>query len=343
MGAIAEPLDMSDVDTESLEAVEFGDPVPTQSAAPAPENEGAQESNAGGEPTPAEVSSPLAEPSDPPAPITQDPEPETPTEPEAEFENMADDERRALDIRRRNPDLTLEAALTMAREQLGSDEDGDQAAEPTLENRIAEIEQQMDEAGANEGLFTSEIANLTKEHARLLAEQAAQNAVAQVRQNQVDEARTAEMTSQREASYQAAVASCPEATDPNTPIGKSLSAVIAEAERTNNPLLYDPQAPELFLAMANARLPETQRVELKRPAAATQTPSGDTPAATVHPSRQSPAGVLPVAASVRSAQPATATIDPSNVDRAIKEMPTSDLEAALLGAGSGAASVLMRL
>jgi hypothetical protein len=344
MGA-ATAIDVSDVSTEDLEAVLMGEVPAATADAPQPSEQQPDASGAGGA-SDEQGSSPSPQVETPPAPeesAAPEPEPEAEQEQEDEFANMAEEERRALEIRRRNPDLTLEAALGMARKQLGGGEDADgEQKEPTLAERIAAIESALDEAGANEGLFTKEVADLTKEHARLLAEQAAQEAVARVKQEAVTEERTAEMKAEREESYARAAASCPDALDPNTPIGKSLSAVIAEAERTNNPLLYDPQAPELFLALANARLPEAQRAELKRPAEATQTPSGEQPAATVQTPRQSPAGVLPVAASARTAQPATATIDPANVVGAIKETPTADLEAALLGASAGS-SVLLRL
>jgi len=234
--------------------------------------------------------------------------------------------------------LLLLSSLLLTTNKTSNDEKEQQGEpEPTLEERIAAIESALDEAGANDGLFTTEIANLTKEHGRLLAEHAVQRA------NQVrhDEVRTAEMREQREASYQRAAAMCPEALDNNSVIGKSLSAVIAEAEATQNPLLYDPQAPELFLALANARLPEAQRVELQRPAATIQPTPSEAQSEPAQPAKPSPAGVLPVAASARTAQPATQLIDPANLDRAIKEAPTDVLEAALLGDRTN--NVLLRL
>jgi hypothetical protein len=259
--------------------------------------------------------------------------------PATEFSNLAEDEARALEIRKRNPDLSLDESLTRARHQLGWTEQPDEQGEPepTLDERIAAIESALDEAGANDGLFTSEIANLTKEHARLLADQAVEKAN-HIRHQEV---RVAAINEDREASYQRAASLCPEALDSNSVIGQSLSAVIAEAEATQNPLLYDPQAPELFLALANARLPEAQRVELKRPAAATQTTPSEAQPAPTQPAKPLPAGVLPVAAGARTAQPATRMIDPASLDRAIKEAPTDVLEAALLGDRTN--NVLLRL
>jgi hypothetical protein len=242
-------------------------------------------------------------------------------------------------IRQRNPDLSLDESLAKARHQLGWNEQPAEQSEPepTLDERITAIESALDEAGANDGLFTSEVANLTKEHARLLADQAVQKANF-IRQQEV---RVASINEEREASYQRAASMCPEALDANSVIGQTLSAVIAEAEATQNPLLHDPQAPELFLALANARLPEAQRVELKRPAAATQTTPSEAQPAPTQPAKPSPAGVLPVAASARTAQPATRMIDPASLDRAIKEAPTDVLEAALLGDRTN--NVLLRL
>jgi hypothetical protein len=340
---------LEQVDTATLEAALMGqsiEPQPVlttesveQAAAQTPTAESAEQQPdqtvAGGEPAQNngdEGFSPSPDAETPPAQGESAPE----------FFNLAEDEARALEIRRRNPDLSLEDSLYMARKQLGfQTEPGDKsgsAPEPTLEERIAAIEAQLDEAGANDGLFTSEVAALTKEHSRLMAE----SAVMRAEQSRHNETRNAVMQDQREQSYQRAAATCPEALDANSEIGKSLSAVIAEAEATQNPLLYDPQAPELFLALANARLPEAQRVELKRPAATSnQQPSEPAPSEPAQPAKPSPAGVLPVAATARTAQPATQLIDPANLDRAIKDMPTDLLEAALLGSRTD--KVLLRL
>ena len=345
---------LEEVDTATLEAALMGQsvapqPVLTTEPVEQPASEKATHTEqadsapdqpvAGGEPAQTngdEGSSPSPDAETPPAQ-----EAALQTEPAPEFSNLAEDEARALNIRMRNPDLSLEASLALARQQLGINTDnGEQPGEPepTLEERITAIEAQLDEAGANDGLFTSEVAALTKEHSRLMAEQAVQRA----EQLRHTEARNAVIQDQREASYQRAAAACPEALDANSTIGQSLSAVIAEAEATNNPLLYDPQAPELFLALANARLPEAQRVELKRPAATSnQQPSEPAPSEPAQPAKPSPAGVLPVAATARTAQPATQLIDPANLDRAIKEMPTDVLEAALLGTRTD--KVLLRL
>lgn len=335
--------DFTDVDTGVLEAALLGQsnepqPVLASDVEPAAAENKTPETNeqadqlAGGAPAQTTI-----EQDSSPSPATDTPPASAATEPE--FSNLAEDEARALEIRKRNPDLSLEASLSLARQQLGyTDQPAEQVeAEPTLDERIAAIEEKLDEAGANDGLFTSEIANLTKEHARLLAEQAVQRAES-IRH---DEAQTAIMRDKREESYQRAASMCPEALDVSSVIGKSLSAVIAEAEATNNPLLYDPQAPELFLALANARLPEAQRVELKRPAATTNPTPSEAQPAPAQPVQPSPAGVLPVAASARTAQPATQLIDPANLDRAIKEAPTDVLEAALLGQGRN--NVLLRL
>lgn len=247
--------------------------------------------------------------------------------------SLPQDEARALELRERNPDMSLEAALHMARTELGLyRNDGlPQPVEPTVQDRINEIEAKLAEAGANDGLFTSEIASLTKEHARLCADLAVERAEAQ----RVGEARLAEHGRLREESYQRAANLWPEATDYSTDLGKAVLAVIQEAEATNNPLLYDPQAPELFVALANARLPENLRVEMKRPAVVKKpTTSGVLPgvAQAAPESGPRPANVLPVRAGARTAQPSNQTlIDPSNIGRAIKEMPTEELEAALLG------------
>jgi hypothetical protein len=327
LGASTEPQPVAAADLEPAAAESTTPETGAQAVQPAGGEQAQTEAEQGSSPSTATDDAPPASADiENPAAVT-------------EFSNLAEDEARALEIRKRNPDLSLEESLSRAREQLGLVQHPEQQGEPepTLEDRIAAVESALDEAGANDGLFTTEIANLTKEHARLLAEHAVQRA------NQVrhDEVRTAEMREQRESSYQRAASMCPEALDSNSTIGQSLSAVIAEAEATQNPLLYDPQAPELFLALANARLPEAQRVELKRPAATTNPTPSEAQPAPAQPAKPSPAGVLPVAASARTAQPATRMIDPANLDRAIKEAPTDVLEAALLGDRTN--NVLLRL
>lgn len=327
LGSSNEPQPVAAADVEPAAAENTPPEAGEQAAQPAGGEQAQTESEQGSSPSAATDDAPPASA-----------EAEKPV-PATEFSNLAEDEARALEIRKRNPDLSLEESLTRARQQLGWKEQSDEQGEPepTLDERIAAIESALDEAGANDGLFTTEIANLTKEHARLLAEQAVQKATF-IRQ---EEARVALINEQREESYQRAASMCPEALDANSVIGQSLSAVIAEAEATQNPLLYDPQAPELFLAMANARLPEAQRVELKRPAATTNPTPSEAQPAPAQPAKPSPAGVLPVAASARTAQPATQLIDPANLDRAIKEAPTDVLEAALLGDRTN--NVLLRL
>ena len=327
LGASTEPQPVAAADLEPAALENTTPEAGAQATQPAGGAQAQTESEQG--------SSPSIAPDDaPPASV----EVESPAA-SAEFSNLAEDEAIALQIRQRNPDLSLDESLSKARHQLGwTEQPAEQGEpEPTLDERITAIESALDEAGANDGLFTSEIANLTKEHARLLAEQAVEKA------NFIrhEEVRVASINEEREASYQRAASLCPEALDFNSAIGQSLSAVIAEAEATQNPLLYDPQAPELFLALANARLPEAQRVELKRPAAATQTTPSEAQPAPTQPAKPSPAGVLPVAASARTAQPATRMIDPASLDRAIKEAPTDVLEAALLGDRTN--NVLLRL
>ncbi len=341
---MSEALAIADMDTDTLEAALFGGGEPAQPV----EQEGGQVTDevVAEEVTTPEVTEEVDVAED--APL-QDDEPDSGAsdevtdepvseEPEAVSDDfvlqrgtLVADEARALELRQRNPDMTLDAALHMARTQLGYyNEDGTTRPEElTIEHRVEELEAKLAEAGANDGLFTTEIADLTKQHARLCAELAVQRS--EVKRN--DETKAVEGSMKREESYQRARTMFPDALDSKTPLGKALLQVISEAESSKNPLLFDHQAPELFVALANARLPENLRVEMKRPTPLKREPSSGVLARGV-PSEAgpSPGNVLPVRATARTAQPNNVTqMDPTNVGRAIKEMPTDDLEAALLG------------
>lgn len=331
-------LDMSEVGTEDLEAAVMGaSDAPLSDTNPDPDTQ--PDPTPGPKPQDDPPPIPDPNPAPTPDPAPSDPAPNPKPEPAPAPSNLDPVEIRTREILSRNPDIKIEQAQERAREELGiSAEHAD--PEPTVAERIEAIEEQLKAAGANEGLFTAEIAELMQEHSRLCASLAAQQAVAEARQSDAAEAYTKELSAAREESYNIAKEMYPDALDPEHPLAKELSKVIAEAEEAKNPLLHDPQAPELFLAMANARLPEAQRVEPKRQAATHEKPTSGQSAPTGH--APSPANVLPVSAGRSTAQPAPATIDPAHVDRAIKDTPTKDLEAALFGEGSGA-PVLLRL
>lgn len=285
-------------------------------------------------------------PSEPPVPaVPQPPVPSPeppvvtppPVDPTAGWSPV---DRRANELKLRNPDLTLEESISRAKQELGIVDPDPNAPAPepvkTTAELLAEVDAQLNEAGAAEGLYTPAIAALTKEQARLsglLAVETAEAARAQ-------QAYVAGVQQEREASRARVLEICPESNDPTTAIGKALSAEIEAATAVDHPDLYEPNAPEIFLAKANLRLPEAERVEMKRPQAPSPAPAVQQPptppsAAPVVPEPAAPSSVLPVPASSRSAQPAS--INPADIGRITKEMPADELEAALYsGGGNGA-------
>jgi hypothetical protein len=157
------------------------------------------------------------------------------------------DELRAAEIRDRNPDIRLETALDMARRELGIETGGEETQiddettppEPTLAERVAAIEDQLNEAGANEGLFTKEIASLSQEYARL----SGQLAVEKAREAEAMEVQNSQLAQARQDSVDRLRARHPESADPNTPIGQKMSEIIGRLHAQDNPLLYETDAP----------------------------------------------------------------------------------------------------
>ena len=307
---------------------------------------------------PVEPIVPPAEPAEPvepvsPAPVTP-PTPVVPTpDPRASWKP---EDRRAAEIKERNPDIELSQAIVMARNELGITDPDPDAPTPdpvrTNAEQLTDINARLKEAGAAEGLWTPEIAELTQEQARLSGLVAVESAEIE-RQNQQA---AAELNKLRLESFARVIELVPtvpndknplgKSIDENTPIGRAMSAVLSEMTSSDHPDLYEPNAHELILAKANLRLPEAERVETKRPPAPSpapavvQPPTPPSAAApvVVEPTAPAPSSVLPVPASARSAQPAS--INPADIGRITKEMTTEELEKSLYGSGPG---VLLRM
>lgn len=294
-------------------------------------------------PEPAPAAPAVPEPPAPPA-APEPASPAAPTEPIAPAapadptEGWSDVDRRAFEIKQRNPDLTLEEASERARRDLGVAEPDPNAQppapEPTTAERLAEIERQLDEAGATEGLLNPEIINLQKEHSRLSGQLAVENRDAQI----AEQAAHARLVEARTASRDRVVAVCQasgqNAQDPASPIGQAIAAEIAELRAADHPDIYAPNAPELILARANLRLPAEQRIAMTipSPAPSATPPNPPSPQPAAPAQTVTPSSVLPASAAARSAHPAT-TIDPSNVRQVIKETSVDTLEESLYGKG----------
>jgi len=383
----------SNVDTATLEAALEAastgvaiDPAPAapqaeaepQPASPEPETateapEASEETEAAEEESSAdsedsETESPEAEDS-PEEPVSEEESAEEEPEPEPEpYDPRAgwqDYERLAAEIRERNPDILLDTALAMAKVRLGYEdpaaaqqapeaevEEGD--PEPTTAEKIEAIEAALEEEGANEGLFTSKVAELTKEHARLLAQQAVEQAEARMHQQRDSDIAANQAATHREqllagmAESRARVLEiCPDAGDATTPIGRAMTQVIENYQSRNHPDLSEPNAPEIIFARANMLLPPEARVPVTpfrespkpqpkpAPKAKTQTVPMKSEAPPLPTAPPVPTlRVLPVAAGAGTAQPDMSTLNPAQMSQLVREASSEDLdaiEAALYG------------
>lgn len=366
----------------ALEAAATGVDVPTTPAAPQAEAEPQPAS-----PAPETPEAPAAEDNSPDPSKAGEPEPETLDEysedspaSQGEEEPAAEDdgeeptneepaeehydpragwqdyERLAAEIRERNPDILLDTALAMAKARLGYDIPTEDSAaepepegdpEPTTAEKIEALEAALEEEGANEGLFTAKIAELTKEHARLLSQHAVEQAEARIYQERENDNAARQAASYREqllasmAESRARVLDiCPEAGDANTPIGRAMSQLIEQYQASNHPDLSAPNAPELIFSKANILLPPEARVPVaprreppkhqpKAPAAQPKPPVQKTSEAPPLPTAPPVPTVraLPVAATARTAQPDMQTLNPAQMGQMVREASQEDLAA----------------
>jgi len=265
--------------------------------------------------------------------------------------HWAEDEKLAAQIRDNNPDIPLDTALALARARLGYNNSADElpepeSQEPTRAEMILALEQKMDEAGANEGLFTPEIAEMLKQHTRLVGEQAMEEAVNKVesenarrREQEIVEKETIRLIHQMEESKQRVYAICPEAEDRNSKIGKAIEQVIIRWNEKNNPDANEPNAPELAFQAAQLLLPPESRVSaVPREQPKHAQPASITKQAQVQKTSEATAAIpiappvptvraLPVSAMARTAQPESINLNPSQVGQLVKDASKDDLAA----------------
>lgn len=274
-------------------------------------------------------------------------------------QHMAEYEILAMELRERNPDIALETALAMARQSLGLDstipynESNEEAPEPTPDvfERLKAIEAELSEEGANEGLFTAKIAELTREHAKLTAEAAIQT----MKRDEEAKAESDRLMALMHESHERVLAICPEAQEGNSPIGRAMTRVIENLQSENSSILREGNCPEIIFAIANTLLPENERVLTTKPTPASvpQKPKVHTTSEVLmaKPAVQPPlptGRALPVAASARTAQQQLETmhqnINPTQVGQLVRSANTENLaqiEQALYG--SSGRDVLLRL
>lgn len=266
-----------------------------------------------------------------------------------------DYERLASEIRERNPDILLDTALAMAKARLGYDIPTEDTAadteavdtEPTIAEKIEALEAALEEEGSNEGLFTTRIAEMTKELSRLRSEESMQNMQAYMQESREADQAAIEAANSREkllagmAESRARVLEiCPDAGDANTAIGQAMSQLIEDYQASNHPDLSAPNAPELIFSKANILLPPEARVSVtprreppkhqqKAPAAPTKTPVPKTSAAQPLPTAPPVPTVraLPVAAGAGTAQPDMSTLNPAQMGQMVRDASQEDLAA----------------
>lgn len=130
----------------------------------------------------------------------------------------------------------------------------------TLRSEVTDIKTKLTAAGADEGLFTAEIAQLTQDLAEKqadlkMAERDLEDVQEAVREEA--EAATAQWQNDARASRAAAIAAYPDVADKATPLGKAVATTIDAMQDPNHPdhnLLYAANAAEYITAKEAAKL-----------------------------------------------------------------------------------------
>lgn len=304
-------MDFLDViDESSLETLEAaisgnGASPSTASVAPSTDTNTKPEPPAVTEPA---VTTPAV--TEPTADATSSPVTEPTTDPLADVagryrvDRMSELNQLTVHIMSKNPDMTPSQAEELARKDLNlpatvpsPDQTnttvpsvGVTPPEPVvspveeLRNKLGEMENKLTEAGAAEGLFTAEIAQMQSEHAKLaaklaLAEQTEANALAD------DEA---QFMQARNESLKTAKTLHPDMLDPTSALYQKTSEIIAALTKSGDALLESVEAPEIITLKALRALGMTAQPQAK--AAVQPTPDATVPTQTT-PAVQPP--VLP--------------------------------------------------
>jgi len=265
--------------------------------------------------------------------------------------HWAEDEKLAAQIRDNNPDIPLDTALALARARLGYTANADQpdepeTQEPSLDDQIQAIENALEEMGANEGLFTKDTADLTKQLARLVSQKATREAIetiqienTQRREQEIADKESARLTSLMQDSVQRVYAMSPEAENRNSAIGRAIEQQIKIWTAENSADLHKPNTPELVYWAAQSLLPPESRVSaVPREQPKHAQPASITKQAQVQKTSEATAAIpiappvptvraLPVSAMARTAQPDSINLNPSQVGQLVKDASKDDLAA----------------
>lgn len=160
-----------------------------------------------------------------------------------------------------------------------------QIADPTitaLEAEVAEVERQMDEAGASEGLFTPEISKLTqalsRANSKLEASRQAAKTIADVRaisQQERAQQSEAQIKQAWDASKAEVAKAFPDMSDPESPmtlVANGIALKMQDPKHPDHAELFKPSAPEFVARKAAEKLKLTAKVETTAAPAKTDAP-----------------------------------------------------------------------
>jgi len=251
-----------------------------------------------------------------------------------DYAGWSEAERMAVEMRERNPDITLQESIAKANSIIEARQEGVTITEEgdiqpkDIKDEIKEIEEKLEEYGKNEGLFTDEVRQLVIQHSKLVAIDASKERDRQEAHEREMDAFNAKV----DESSSNVARICPDVKNENSRIRQKMSEIYDELASSNSSILHRPDAPEKIFALANMELPENERYEVVKRRSETeqqvQTQKQETQA--MQPKQNF--GMLPVSGSLRSQ--ATSTVSPAKTAEMIRDANTDTLEQALYGAGT---------
>lgn len=221
--------------------------------------------------------------------------------------NWSEQERKAILLRQRNPDMTL--AEAMDRVSLKSDPNAEESQEPTLpsidevQGKIAELKAQKKEALANVEL--DKIFDIDEQL------EAARESIANIKlaheRASIEEGKRFE--SQVEVSKARAISQYPDVTKPDSPFVKKMFEIDNRLRDTNNPLFYSADKLERVAQMAGNELGIPPADPKQKPSS----PKANTQAQRVvtNPSSNRPTTPMIAPANARTSRPSQEVINGS--------------------------------
>jgi hypothetical protein len=178
------------------------------------------------------------------------------------------DEQEAIKLRKElrdsGQDVTLKEALELVEDRKSKSAQSEQGQqqqqsaqtnpEQELRDELAQVESDLDKAAESE-LYTKEVRELEKRRTQLTRDV---ERLDEANARKVENVRTERMTA-RERVKQETLQSFPSAADPNSELGKEVTALIAEMKEESHPdhpMLFSEKAPKLVTQLAAERVAE---------------------------------------------------------------------------------------